>query len=179
MPQNTVCIGEAALSSCALGLSKRLLNADNSDIYYRDMPSYNNTPLRRHGDLLKSTVNGYYRSLGRTDKTMNLGGIKTSSAEIEQVLLNLAHIYELAAVEVNDEIEGISKLIIYVVPTAQMDLCQLKSQMQTLLKDQLNPLFKISDVILIGKLPRTASNKVIHRELKAHYAQYCQNSPCC
>ncbi len=179
LPQNAVCIGEAALSSYALGLSNRLLNADNSDIYYRDMPSYNNMPLRRHGDLLRRTANGYYRSLGRADNTMNLGGIKTSSAEIEQVLLNLAHIYELAAVAVNDEVEGISKLVIYVVPTVQMDLCQLKSQMQTLLKEHLNPLFKISDVILIEKLPRTASNKVMHRELKAHYAQYCQNSPCC
>ncbi|WP_119328839.1 AMP-binding protein [Cysteiniphilum halobium] len=172
-------IGEAALSSCALGLSNRLLNADNNDIYYNGMPLYNGKPLRRHGDLLKRSANGYYHSLGRADNTMNLGGIKTSSAEIEQVLLNLEGIYELAAVAVNNETKGISKLVIYVVPMVPLDICQLKIQMQALLKEYLNPLFKINDVILIEKLPRTASNKVIHRELKAHYAQYCQNSTCC
>ncbi len=107
--------GEAALSSCALGLSNRLLNANNNAIYYEKMPYYHNVPLRRHGDLLLRLENGYYRSLGRADNTMNLGGIKTSSAEIEQVLLQLDNVYELAAIAVSDENEGISKLVIYVV----------------------------------------------------------------
>jgi len=34
--------------------------------------------LRRHGDEIERTVNGYYRAHGRVDDTMNLGGIKVS-----------------------------------------------------------------------------------------------------
>lgn len=32
--------------------------------------------LRRHGDEVERLPGGYYRALGRTDDTMNLGGIK-------------------------------------------------------------------------------------------------------
>lgn len=32
--------------------------------------------LRRHGDIVKRTVGGYYYVQGRADDTMNLGGIK-------------------------------------------------------------------------------------------------------
>jgi hypothetical protein len=32
--------------------------------------------LRRHGDEVQRLSSGYYRVLGRTDDTMNLGGIK-------------------------------------------------------------------------------------------------------
>jgi acyl-coenzyme A synthetase/AMP-(fatty) acid ligase len=32
--------------------------------------------LRRHGDIIKRTVGGYFIVQGRADDTMNLGGIK-------------------------------------------------------------------------------------------------------
>lgn len=32
--------------------------------------------LRRHGDEFERTASGYYKAHGRTDDTMNLGGIK-------------------------------------------------------------------------------------------------------
>ena len=34
--------------------------------------------LRKHGDALVRLPNGYYMAQGRTDDTMNLGGIKVS-----------------------------------------------------------------------------------------------------
>jgi acetyl-CoA synthetase len=33
----------------------------------------------------------------------------------------------------------------------------------------LNPLFKINDIVLTDKLPRTASNKVMRRVLRQQY----------
>ena len=41
--------------------------------------------LRRHGDEMERLPGGYYRAHGRVDDTMNLGGIKVSSVEIERV----------------------------------------------------------------------------------------------
>jgi acetyl-CoA synthetase len=38
--------------------------------------------------------------------------------------------------------------------------------MQSAIKRDLNPLFKIQDLVLINALPRTASNKVMRRELR-------------
>jgi acetyl-CoA synthetase len=48
---------------------------------------------------------------------------------------------------------------------------ELKKEMQKMIKTELNPLFKIHDVVLVSALPRTASNKVMRRELRSRYEQ--------
>lgn len=40
------------------------------------LDSLNCQQLRRHGDIIKRTVGGYFVVQGRADDTMNLGGIK-------------------------------------------------------------------------------------------------------
>jgi acyl-coenzyme A synthetase/AMP-(fatty) acid ligase len=41
--------------------------------------------------------------------------------------------------------------------------------MQQMIRARLNPLFRIEDVVAIPALPRTASAKVMRRELRAAY----------
>jgi acetyl-CoA synthetase len=48
---------------------------------------------------------------------------------------------------------------------------ELKSAMQQAIRDHLNPLFHIEDVVLVSSLPRTASNKVMRRVLRNQYAE--------
>jgi acetyl-CoA synthetase len=43
--------------------------------------------------------------------------------------------------------------------------------MQAAIKRDLNPLFKIHDLVLVEALPRTASNKIMRRELRAQYGK--------
>ena len=38
--------------------------------------------LRRHGDYITKLYKGFYKAQGRSDDSMNLGGIKISSLEI-------------------------------------------------------------------------------------------------
>lgn len=168
--------GEVALIPPSIGLSNALLNKDHHAVYYADMPKLpNGAPLRRHGDHIIRYLNGYYRVLGRTDDTMKLGGIKASSAEIERLLNNLLGVYETAAVAIEPPNGGPSLLIIYVVPESHFNredihqINQLKTDMQTAIKQQLNPLFKIHDIVMIDALPRTASNKVMRRVLREQY----------
>ena len=49
---------------------------------------------------------------------------------------------------------------------------ELLLAMQERLKRELNPLFKIHDVILVDALPRTASNKVMRRVLRDQYLSH-------
>ena len=46
---------------------------------------------------------------------------------------------------------------------------ELSGSMQQAIKEKLNPLFRITDVVVIESLPRTASNKVMRRVLKSQY----------
>ena len=102
---------------------------------------------------------------------MNLGGIKTSSAEIETILNKVDGVLETAAIAMAPEGGGPSFLVIYFVKDSDVSNDELKHRMQKSIKSDLNPLFKISDIVSIGKLPRTASNKVMRRILRAQYSK--------
>ena len=128
-------------------------------------------PLRRHGDQLERLANGYYRAHGRVDDTMNLGGIKVSATDIERTINTVEAIHEAAAIAISPPEGGPSQLVIYAVvtPTFQGNLDELQSSLQASIRQYLNPLFKIYDVVIVDALPRTASNKVMRRVLREQY----------
>jgi acetyl-CoA synthetase len=163
--------GELALVPPMLGSSNRLLNRDHHEVYFADMPrGPHGEVLRRHGDQVER-VGRYYRALGRVDDTMNLGGIKTSSAELERVCNRVEGVSETAAIAVPPEGGGPSLLVLFVVLAAgiELDLGTLKASLQRAIGRELNPLFKVHDVVVTSSLPRTASNKVMRRVLRSQY----------
>ena len=168
--------GEVFIIPPSLGLSTSLLNADHNEVYFAGTPQSN---LRRHGDAIERLGNGFgtepwlagakYRVLGRVDDTMNLGGIKVSAAEIEEVLNIVSGIQETAAVAISPKDGGPSQLVIYAVLTASEAAPakqELHATLQAALSEHLNPLFRIHDVVIVDALPRTASNKVMRRLLR-------------
>jgi acetyl-CoA synthetase len=159
--------GEVFLVPPSVGLSTELLNQDHHAVYYAETPRVPGipVPLRRHGDQLERLPGGFYRIHGRVDDTMNLGGIKVSSAEIERVLNGVEGVRETAAVAVSRP----SKLIVFAVPRRARAAEALRADMQKAIRDHLNPLFRIHDVVLVDALPRTASNKVMRRVLRDRY----------
>ena len=159
--------GEVFIVPPSLGLSTSLINADHDEVYFTGTPR---PDLRRHGDALERLADGYYRIHGRVDDTMNLSGIKVSSAEIEEVLNGVDGIQETAAVAVSPRDRGPSQLVIYTVPVASESgkptQQEIHGALQAALSGHLNPLFRIHDVFIVDALPRTASNKVMRRLLR-------------
>ncbi|GAB4329017.1 MAG: AMP-binding protein [Leptolyngbyaceae cyanobacterium] len=197
--------GEAFIIGPSIGLSTELLNRDHEQVYFANTPQLeghsslvsegqrteekrqtaihnskfiiHNFPLRRHGDQIEHLPNGYYRAHGRVDDTMNLGGIKVSSMDIERVVNQVEGIAEAVAIATTPPTGGPSQLVIYAVvtnsspDTSSADKSTLLKTLQAAIKQQLNPLFKIHDLVLIDALPRTASNKVMRRVLRDRYHQ--------
>ena len=159
--------GEVFLIGPSVGLSTELLNGDHHEVYYAGVPE--ETPaLRRHGDQIERLAGGFYRVLGRVDDTMNLGGIKVSAVDIERVLDRHPLVLESAAVAVQDAGGGPEYLVAYLVPAGPApDARTLQRELQSLLREQLNPLFKLGEVVLVDALPRTASNKLMRRLLRS------------
>ena len=167
--------GELFLVPPSIGFSTTLINGDHHEVYYAETPrGPGGAVLRRHGDLVEQLPDGFYRAHGRIDDTMNLGGIKVGSADIERVLNELPAVSETAAIAVSPPGGGPSRLVIYAVPAhgADADASGLRESMQALVRRDLNPLFKIHDLRLIDALPRTASNKVMRRVLRDRYAAH-------
>ncbi|XP_020580354.1 probable acyl-activating enzyme 17, peroxisomal [Phalaenopsis equestris] len=174
LPQSKPGIGELALHPKMFGASTTLLNADHYAVYFEGMPLWRETPLRRHGDEFERTVNGYYRAHGRADDTMNLGGIKVSSVEIERICNGVdEEILETAAIGVPPAGGGPEQLFVAVVfkveNSSEESLDRLKVSFNSALQKKLNPLFRVSVVVAVPSLPRTASNKVMRRVLRQQF----------
>ncbi|XP_059628797.1 probable CoA ligase CCL12 [Cornus florida] len=168
-PDNKACVGEVGLFPLYMGATDRLLNADHEEVYFKGMPIYKGMQLRRHGDIIKRTTGGYIVVLGRADDTMNLGGIKTSSVEIERVCdWADESVLEAAAVSVSPANGGPEQLAIFVVLKNgfNRDPEKLKMKFSRAIQTNLNPLFKVSIVKIVPEFPRTASNKLLRRVLR-------------
>lgn len=164
--------GEVFLLPPILGISNTLLNRNHFEVYYKNTPTYKQQTLRRHGDQLVQLKNGYYKAQGRVDDAMNLGGIKVSSVQIEAVLNKLDFIKEAAAIAVSPKNGGPSQLVAYYTAKKTSKAAEEKfTEAKNSIRKQLNPLFKLVDLIEIEVLPRTASNKVMRRKLRDLYQE--------
>lgn len=164
-------MGEVFLVPPSIGLSTELLNRDHEEVYFDGVPDIGR-PLRRHGDQMSRDANGYFRALGRVDDTMNLGGIKISSAELEEAIAEVEGISECAAVAAPAAGGGRDQLVIFVVLEHESNRTSddLLADMQESIRTRINPLFKVHDIVLLDALPRTASHKIMRRTLRSSYA---------
>ena len=169
---STASVGELFLVPPAMGLSRNLVGRNHDEVYFEGCPAGpHGEVLRRHGDQFERLDNGFFRALGRADDTMNLGGIKVGSAEIERVVGIVDGVKEVAAIAVAPVGGGPSRLVLCVAMESgkTADSKQIQEQMQQKIKQDLNPLFKVDDVFILQALPRTASNKVTRRQLRSSY----------
>ncbi|MEW5299974.1 MAG: hypothetical protein WDW36_002940 [Sanguina aurantia] len=171
------CVGELALVPPMIGGSQALLNRDHYGVYYGGMPRVSGLPLRRHGDEMERLPGGYLRALGRTDNTMNLGGIKVSSVELERTIVELVPgVLEAAAVGVPEPGGGPERLFVFLVMKPGSGCSSgsgdnerwagLREACQAAVRKRMNPLFKVETVLVRASLPRNAANKVMHRTLR-------------
>ena len=100
---------------------------------------------------------------------MNLGGIKVSSIELERVVNDHPAVHESAAVAVQPGGEGAEQLVVFAVLEKGTSGVDLKKELGKAIAAHLNPLFKIHEVVAVESLPRTASNKIMRRRLRADY----------
>ncbi len=158
--------GEAWILPPSIGLSESLLNKDHEQEYYAHGNSGpNGEVLRSHGDAFERIEEGgnvFYKSVGRTDDAMNLGGVKVSAIEIEEVLNHHPSVHSSAAV-IQRMGNGPGKLVVFYEGEEKEQLLQ---ELQQLLSKRLNPLFRIGELRKVDALPVTASGKVIRKALR-------------
>ncbi|MEQ1906544.1 MAG: hypothetical protein ABL888_20335, partial [Pirellulaceae bacterium] len=159
-------VGELFIVPPSIGLSTRLLNRDHHETYYADVPKSLEAPLlRRHGDHFRRLPGNLYVAGGRVDDTMNLGGIKVSSAELERVMNEVGGVRETAAIALASQ-GGPEELFVFAVCSSPQNPEALLKELNHRLRTELNPLFKVKEVRIVDSLPRTASNKVMRRKLR-------------
>ncbi len=118
-----------------------------------------------HGDYCIKTSNNGYVILGRSDATLNSGGIRIGTAELYRVIENFNEISEGLAVEYKNNND--SEIILFVVTHKHINLDDnLKNKLKNKIKIDLSPKHIPSKIYSVKEIPKTRSGKIVEILIK-------------
>jgi acetyl-CoA synthetase len=160
-------IGELAILKPFVGMAASFWNDDQRylESYWEQVPG-----IWIHGDLAMRTGDNTFQLLGRSDDTIKLAGKRLGPAEVEEVVLELAHVGEAAAIGVDDPVKG-QKLVVFVIPSPlwDRDAAQLTEAAARQVEQRLGKPFRPAQVHIVNQFPKTRSSKVMRRLIRAAY----------
>ena len=120
-----------------------------------------------HGDWASIDAAGQWFLHGRSDDTIKLAGKRLGPAEVESVLVGHPQVVEAAAIGMPDALKG-ETLVAYVVLAPETDPTDaLRDELRTRVADALGKSFRPSAVRFTAALPKTRSNKIMRRTIRA------------
>ena len=130
--------------------------------YFSEFPG-----VWRHGDWIKISTRQTSVISGRSDSTLNRGGVRMGTSEFYRVVDNLPEIADSLVVDTGalDEAEG--KLWLFVVPRAGHALDQeLVKKLRDVLRRELSPRHVPDEIRAIAEVPRTLNGKKLEVPIK-------------
>jgi acetyl-CoA synthetase len=116
-----------------------------------------------HGDFALVEGNEWF-ILGRSDDVMNVAGKRLAPAEVESVLITHPAVVEAAAVGVPDSTKGETAWVFWVPRDGATDV---SAELRDLVATQLGKPFAPSLVRMVSQLPKTRSQKIMRRAVRA------------
>ena len=121
--------------------------------YFNDYPG-----VWRHGDLIEFTPQGGIIVYGRSDATLNPGGVRIGTAEIYRPLEALEEIVEACAVGKREEGDEVIWLFVVLQPGVTLD-DELTQRIRSQIRKGSSPRHVPKCVFSVSQLPRTRSGK--------------------
>jgi len=113
-----------------------------------------------HGDYIKITDNGGIVVYGRSDATLNPGGVRIGTAEIYRIVEEQEEIVD--SIVVGKKFNGDEKIILFVVLKENIKLNKsLKDKIKLELKQKATPRHVPSEIYDVKDIPRTISGKKV------------------
>jgi acetoacetyl-CoA synthetase len=120
----------------------------------------------RHGDWLELTRRGTAIIYGRSDSTINRGGIRMGTSEIYRAVLSLDDIVDALVVDVpRSRTDGWMPLFIVMREGAELDE-ELPREIARRVRERCSPRHVPDEVFQIDEVPRTLSGKVLEVPVK-------------
>jgi 4-hydroxybutyrate---CoA ligase (AMP-forming) len=127
--------------------------------YWSKFPGYYYT-----GDLGYIDEDGHLHILGRSDDVIKVAGHRLSTREVEDILTSHPAIAEAAVVGIPDPVRG-EVLGVFVVPKSGAKITE--NEVIEHLRKTLGPIAVVGKVVILNKLPKTRTGKVMRRVLRA------------
>jgi propionyl-CoA synthetase len=134
-----------------------------ADTYLSRFPGWYAT-----GDAAVVDAAGQYSVLGRTDDLINVAGHRLSTGRMEEVVASHPDVAECAVVGVPDPIKGEVPVAFAVMRAgAASSEQELARALVACIRDQIGPVAALKRVIVVERLPKTRSGKLLRRSLRA------------
>jgi acetoacetyl-CoA synthetase len=158
--------GELVITTPMPSMPVRLWGDDDGSrlrsVYFEPWPG-----VWRHGDWLTITERGSCVISGRSDATLNRGGVRLGTAEFYAVVESMPEIADSLVVHLEDESGGAGELLLFVVLRAGTTLdADLRRRIGSELRAALSPRHVPDQVVAVGAIPRTLSGKKLEVPVK-------------
>jgi acetoacetyl-CoA synthetase len=115
----------------------------------------------RHGDWIEITDRGTAIIYGRSDSTINRGGVRMGTSEIYRAVLSLDEITEALVVD----LDGHMPLFVVLAPGAKLDE-DLTKRIAARIREHCSPRHVPNEVHAIKEVPKTLSGKILEVPVK-------------
>jgi acetoacetyl-CoA synthetase len=120
----------------------------------------------RHGDWIEITSRGTAIIYGRSDSTINRGGIRMGTAEIYRAVADVPDVLDSLVVDVpKPGTEGWMPLFVVLREGAELN-DELVGEIKRRIRDQCSPRHVPNEIFQIAEVPRTLSGKVLEVPVK-------------
>ena len=118
-----------------------------------------------HGDFAKITENGGFIIFGRSDTTLNPGGVRLGTAEIYNVVEKFKEIQE--SIVIGQSWNNDIRIILFVVLNEKYTLSEeVKSKIKKEIRSNASPRHVPSKIIPILEIPKTKNGKLVELAVK-------------
>jgi acetoacetyl-CoA synthetase len=130
--------------------------------YFEDRPG-----VWTHGDWITVYADGACVITGRSDATLNRGGVRMGTAELYSVVEALPEVADSLVVHLEDREGGPGRLVLFVTPAGGVPLDDaLRDRIRAALRTELSPRHVPDEIHEVPGVPRTLSGKKLEIPVK-------------
>lgn len=135
--------------------------------YLELYPGYYHT-----GDGGYLDADGYVHIMGRTDDVINVSGHRLSTGEMEDLVAQHPDVAECAVIGISDEIKGeVPMALVVLKDGSSVSPAVLQTQLVAQVRERIGALACLQKVLVVKRLPKTRSGKILRAVLRKIAAQ--------
>ena len=159
-------LGELVITSPMPSMPVKLWGDDDGGRYRRSY--FDRYPgVWRHGDWIMFSERGSCVVTGRSDATLNRGGVRLGTGEFYAVIEDLPEVLDALVVHLEDSGGGSGDLLLFVVPAAGVAVDDdLDARIARALRAQLSPRHVPDRILAVPAIPRTLTGKKLEMPIK-------------
>ena len=138
---------------------------DDGDQKYKSTYFEKYKNVWHHGDFAKITDNGGFIIFGRSDTTLNPGGVRLGTAEIYSVVEKFEEIQE--SIVIGQSWDNDVRIILFVVLNKNYNLTnKIKDKIKKAIRSNASPRHVPSKIIPVLEIPKTKNGKLVELAVK-------------